>query len=82
MSHISDTALALILAEGQLENAVKEERRWRLRKQEAQEKELEAKARVDLYIQRIAALRRGLCESYDKFGVGLYERLPTLSVRG
>ena len=37
MSTISEAAFGLIVAEGQLENAIAEERRWRLREQEAYE---------------------------------------------
>ena len=60
MVNISDAAFALIVAEGQLENAIREARRWRLRKQEAEEMELNAQDRIKRFKGYVESLRTNI----------------------
>ena len=69
MSEISEFAFALIIAEGQLEEELKAERRWRMRKLEAQKHELDARDRVINYQRIIENLKRGICrDGYNSVG--------------
>ncbi len=57
---ISCTAFALLVTDGQLENAIAEERRWRLREEEAREQRLNAQERVIKWQKRIEELKGDL----------------------
>ena len=57
---ISCTAFALLVADGQLENAIAEERRWRLREEEAREQRFNAQERVSKWQKRIEELKGAL----------------------
>ncbi len=50
-------AFALLVADGQLENAIAEERRWRLREAEACEMKIAAQSRVAKWADRINELK-------------------------
>lgn len=68
MTQISEVAFDLIIADGQLENAILEQRRWRLRRIEAEEKEQEAKQRLIKIQRTIDTLKRNLNNGYNRSG--------------
>lgn len=59
---ISEVAFGLIVAEGQLGNAIKEERRWALREQEAREMRQKAHAEVLKWDKRMHGLTNIMCQ--------------------
>ena len=57
---LSELAFALMIADGQLDNAIAEERRWRLRRQDAVQAELDAHDQVIKWSKRVEDLKRNI----------------------
>lgn len=57
---ISEAGVRLIMAEGQLENAIREARRWRVRKAEAAAKERDALAAIAKWQNEISKTLNGV----------------------
>ena len=57
---LSDIGFGLIVAEGQLENAIREEKRWRLREDEACQMKYEAQDRINKWMGIVERLKSHL----------------------